>query len=456
MRRALILAAGKGTRMKSNTPKCAYPILNKPMILYQIEALERANVDQIIVVVGYKSEFIKNLLGSRVIYVYQDEVLGTAHSALQAEDILSQTDGKTIILPGDMPLIHAPLIDKLFQAHNEMGNDLTVVSTIQNDPKGYGRLIYDEYGNVHQIIEDRDCNDDQKTIKEVNSGCYVVNNKEFYLNLKKIKINLRSGEYLLTDIVKTMQKDYKVSVFKARNSKEFLGINDLNQISIAEKYLRKIINRSMMESGVSMMNPDTITIGHDVILEEGVQILPNTTIYGYTHVKKNSIIGPNTELSNCNIEENCVVKHSLVYNSYISKETSIGPFSHVRDKAHIGERNRIGNFVEIKNSVTGHNTKASHLSYIGDSKVGKNVNFGCGSITVNYDGIKKHTTNIGDNVFIGCNVNLVAPLKVSDNVFIAAGSTVTKDIPEGSLAIARNKQINKEDYYNNLIKPKIE
>ena len=246
------------------------------MILYQIEALERANVDQIIVVVGYKSEFIKNLLGSRVIYVYQDEVLGTAHSALQAEDILSQTDGKTIILPGDMPLIHAPLIDKLFQAHNEMGNDLTVVSTIQNDPKGYGRLIYDEYGFVHQIIEDRDCNDDQKTIKEVNSCCYVVNNKEFYLNLKKIKINLRSGEYLLTDIVKTMQKDYKVSVFKARNSKEFLGINDLNQISIAEKYLRKIINRSMMESGVSMMNPDTITIGHDVILEEGVQILPNT------------------------------------------------------------------------------------------------------------------------------------------------------------------------------------
>ena len=456
MRRALILAAGRGTRMKSQIPKCAYPILNKPMILYQVEALERSNVDEIIVVIGYKSEIIKKLLGSRVIFVKQEEVLGTAHSALQAHDLLSNDSGKTIILPGDMPLINAPLIDKLFQAHNDMENDLTVVSTNQIEPKGYGRIIYDDYGNINQIIEDRDCNDDQKKINEVNSGCYVVNNNVFFKNLVKIEMNLRSGEYLLTDIVKVMQKDFKVSVYKTNDHKEFLGVNDLNQISIAEKYLRRIINRSMMESGVSMMNPDTITIGHDVILEEGVQILPNTTIYGFTHVKKNSIIGPNTELSNCNVEENCTVKHSLIYNSYISRDTRIGPFAHIRDKAYIGEKNRIGNFVEIKNSRTKENTKASHLSYIGDSNVGSNVNFGCGSVTVNYDGVKKHITNIGDNVFIGCNVNLVAPLKVSDNVFIAAGSTVTKDIPKGSLAIERNTQINKNDYYNNLIKPKKE
>ena len=454
MRRALILAAGRGTRMKTDIPKCGYPILKKPMILYQIEALERANVDQIIVVIGYKAKYFQELLGSRVIFVRQEEMLGTAHAALQAKSLLELKIGKTIIMPGDMPLIHAPLIDKLFRGHEEMGNDLTVVSMIQENPRGYGRIIYDEYGNINNIIEDRDCNDVQKQINEVNSGTYLVNNKNFYKNLNKIQMNARSGEYYLTDIVKIMQKNHKVSVFRARNNFEFMGVNTLYQVSMAEKYLRRMINRSMMESGVSMVNPDTITIGHDVIIEEGVRIFPNTTISGNTHIKRNSIIGPNTELNDAIIEEECEIKHSLVFDSYISKKSKIGPFSHIRDKTIIGEKNRIGNFVEMKNSKTQENTKAAHLSYIGDSIVGKNVNFGCGSITVNYDGVKKHTTKIGDDVFIGCNVNLVAPLNVSDNVFIAAGSTVTKNIPKGSLAIARNKQINKEDYYKNLVKAK--
>ena len=454
MRRALILAAGKGTRMKSEIPKCGYPILNKAMILYQIEALERANVDQIIVVIGYKSKFFENLLGSRVIFVKQEEMLGTAHAALQAKSLLENKDDKTIILPGDMPLIHAPLIDKLFRSHEEMGNDLTVVSMVQDNPKGYGRIIYDEFRNIDQIIEDKDCNDVQKQTKEVNSGTYLVNNKSFYKKLNKIQMNSRSGEYYLTDIVKMMKKEYKVSVFKARNNLEFMGINTLYQVSLAEKYLRRIINRSMMESGVSMINPDTITIGHDVIIEEGVKILPNTTITGNTHIKRNSVIGPNTELNDALIEEGSFIKHSLVYDSYVGKNSKVGPFSHIRDKTVIGEKNRIGNFVEMKNTKTKENTKASHLSYIGDSIVGKNVNFGCGSITVNYDGVEKHTTKIGDDVFIGCNVNLIAPIEVSENVFIAAGSTVTKNVPKGSLAIARNKQINKEDYYKNLIKPK--
>lgn len=452
MRRALILAAGKGTRMKTDIPKCGYPILNKAMILYQIEALERANVDQIIVVIGYKARYFKELLGSRVLFVKQEEMLGTAHAALQAKSLLELEDGKTIIMPGDMPLIHAPLIDKLFRSHEEMGNDLTVVSMKQENPRGYGRIIYDEYGNLNNIIEQRDCNDIQKRIKEVNSGTYIVNNKNFYKNLNQIEMNTRSGEYYLTDIVKIMQKKYKVSVFRARNNFELMGVNTLHQVSMAEKYLRRMINRSMMESGVSMVNPDTITIGHDVIIEEGVKILPNTTISGNTHIKKDSIVGPNTELNDAIIEEECVVKHSLVFDSYISRNSKIGPFSHIRDKTIVGERNRIGNFVEMKNSKTKENTKSAHLSYIGDSIVGKNVNFGCGSITVNYDGIKKNVTKIGDDVFIGCNVNLIAPLNVSNNVFIAAGSTVTKDIPKGSLAIARNKQINKEDYYKNLVK----
>jgi bifunctional UDP-N-acetylglucosamine pyrophosphorylase/glucosamine-1-phosphate N-acetyltransferase len=446
MRRALILAAGKGTRMKTEIPKCAYPILNKPMILYQVEALERANVDDIIVIVGYKSDVIKKILGSRVNFVYQKEILGTAHAVIQAKKLLEDKTDQTIILPGDLPLVNATLIDKIFRGHTEMGNELTVVSTIQENSKGYGKILYDEYGNISQIIEDKDCNEKQKNIKEVNSGIYIVNNQSFFKHLHKIKRNARSGEYYLTDIVKILQSDTKIGVFKEKNNIEVMGVNNLFQISKAEKYLRREINSSMMKAGVSMINPDTITIGHDVIIEEGVVILPNTTITGNSHIFRDCIIGPNTELNDAIIENECIVKHSLIYDSYISSRSKIGPFSHIRDKSHIGEENRIGNFVEVKKSTTGNNTKASHLSYIGDATIGKKVNFGCGSITVNYDGKYKHNTNIGDEVFIGCNVNLIAPIKVSKKAFIAAGSTVTNDVPEGSLAIAREKQTNKADY----------
>ncbi|MFU8787299.1 MAG: DapH/DapD/GlmU-related protein, partial [Candidatus Izemoplasmataceae bacterium] len=213
-------------------------------------------------------------------------------------------------------------------------------------------------------------------------------------------------------------------------------------------------NQNLMLSGVSMISPNTITIGHNVIIEPGVTIYPNTTITGSSVIRTGSIIGPNTEIHNSGIDEYAEIKHSLVYDSIVGAHTTVGPFAHLRNHAEIGAYNRIGNFVEVKKSTTGDHTKAAHLSYIGDATVGSNVNFGCGSITVNYDGVKKHQTVIGDDVFIGCNVNMIAPLKIADNVFIAAGSTVTKDIPKGALAIARNQQINKEDYSKNLIKPK--
>lgn len=454
MRRALILAAGKGTRMRTTTPKCAFPILKKPMIEYQIEALERANVDEIIVVVGYKKEVFETLLGSRVTFAYQDEMLGTGHAVMQAKSLLEDKEGETIILPGDMPLVSAPLVDHFFKAHHEMRSDLTIVSMIQENPKGYGRISRDDYGNVDAIVEEKDCNDIQKHIKEVNTGTYIIHNKKLFEALKDVKINDRTGEYYLTDIVKIMQKTQKVYAYKVDESEAMMGINTLYQVSKAEAYLRHLINKMMMEIGVYMINPDTITIGHNVVIEEGVTILPNTTISGYTVIKKGAIIGPNTELDNAYISESALVNHSLVYNSKVGAHTTVGPFAHLRDHADIGPNNRIGNFVEVKKSTTGAYTKAAHLSYIGDSVVGEDVNFGCGSITVNYDGKEKHQTLIGDHVFIGCNVNLVAPLKVSNDTFIAAGSTVTKDVPQGAMAIARNQQINKEDYAKYFISAK--
>ncbi|WP_232361949.1 DapH/DapD/GlmU-related protein [Haploplasma modicum] len=251
-----------------------------------------------------------------------------------------------------------------------------------------------------------------------------------------------------------MHKKYKVNSFLARHPHETMGVNDLYSISIAEKYIRDMVNKRHMLEGVSIINPETVTLGDNIIIERGAIILPNTTITGNTVIKKNAKIGPNTEIHDSVIHENVTVKHSLVYDSVVMENTTVGPFAHLREKTVIGKDNRIGNFVEVKKSTTGNNTKAAHLAYIGDSEVGNNVNFGCGSVTVNYDGVLKHKTKIGDDVFIGCNVNLIAPVEIGNNVFLAAGSTVTQNVPSGSLTIARSKQINKEDYAKNLIKPK--
>lgn len=454
---ALVLAAGKGTRLKSDIPKCAYPILKKPIIEYTIEKFEETKLfKEIVCVVGYKKETFYELLGNRVLFAEQKEQKGTADAVLSAKSVLSKKEGATLIIPGDVPLITPNLIKKILNVHGEMGNDLTLVTMNVDNPKGYGRIVRNKYHLVEKIVEDKNCDEHQKTIKEVNTGIYVVNNKHLFKVLDKVTPNSVSNEYYLTDIVELMNRDYKINTFNVYDNWQTFGVNDLYEMSVAEKHLRVMINKNHMLNGVEIVNPETVTIGHDVIIEPSVMIAPNTTITGKSVIKTGSVIGPNSEVHNSNIHENVHVKHSLIYDSTVNKNSTIGPFAHLRNKAVIGENNRIGNYVEVKNSKTGDETKAAHLSYIGDATVGDRVNFGCGSITVNYDGVNKHQTVIGDDVFIGCNVNMVAPINISDSVFIAAGSTVTKDIPKGSLSINRGKQINKADYYSHLIKPKAE
>jgi len=450
----LILAAGKGTRMQSELPKCAYPILRKPMVEYIIENMEQSKIDEIALIVGHKKEYLVELFGNRVLYANQSEQLGTGHAVLSAQKLLKEKDGITFIIPGDTPLVTNILIDKILSAHNEMGNDLTIVSMIVDNPKSYGRIVRDEYNTIIKIVEENDCNPIEKQIKEVNTGIYVVDNKKLFNALEKIKLNDKKKEYYLTDIVSIMYKENKVNSFIVRDPQLTMGINDLYGISIAERVLRESINKELMIKGVAIMNPETVTIGHSVIIEKGVKILPNTTITGNTIIKKDAIIGPNTEIHNSKIFENVQVKHSYVYNSQVGKNTTVGPFAHIRENSIIGEDNRVGNFVEIKKSQTGFNTKMAHLSYIGDSEIGNYVNFGCGSITVNYDGKIKHKTKIGNDVFIGCNVNLIAPIEIGDEVFLAAGSTITQNVPSGSLTIARNRQVNKENYSEKLINKK--
>ena len=452
---AIVLAAGKGTRMKTELPKCAFPILKKPMIEYIVENIETSVVDEIICVVGYKKEYLQDLLKDRVEYAFQDEQLGTGHAVGKAADLLKDKKGTTVILLGDMPLINSKVINKVISYHTDKMNDLTVVTAEFENPKGYGRIVRNEYGSIEKIVEHKDCTKAQKTIKEINTGIYIVDNSLLFEAVEKIKINEQKGEYYLTDIVEIMKKeDYKVDAFLLWDSPKAMGVNDLYTISHAEKHLRNDINKSHMLNGVSIINPETVTIGHSVVIEEGVIINPNTFITGDSVIKKGAIIGPNTEIHSSIIHKNVSVKHSLVYDSEVFDNTTIGPFAHLRDGAVIGKNNRVGNFVEVKNSKTGNGTKAAHLAYIGDTVTGSRVNFGCGSITVNYDGINKNKTIIGDDVFIGCNTNLIAPVEIGNRVFIAAGSTVTKDVPEGALAIARNKQINKADYAKNLIRPK--
>jgi len=445
---AIVLAAGKGTRMKTELPKCAYPLLRKPMIAYIVENIRNSKqVDEIIVVVGHKREVIQEILGDSVTYVVQDQQLGTGHAVMVCKSYIKDMNGDCIILPGDMPLVDDIVIERALCEHHDRRHDLTIVTTKVDDPDGYGRIIRNESGYLDSIIEHHEATMSQRMISEINTGMYVVDTTMLFEALNSVTNQNSKNEYYLTDIVNIMQQsNHVIGTYYLKESYKSMGVNDLYTLSVAEAKLRLKINKAMMLKGVAMINPETITIGHNVQIEENVIIHPNTYITGNSVIKKGAQIGPNTEIHESIIGERVICRHSLVYNSVVEEDTTVGPFAHLRDGAHIGPHNRIGNFVEVKKSVTGQNTKASHLAYIGDATVGKNVNFGCGSITVNYDGKNKYQTTIGDDVFIGCNVNLIAPIQIEDNSLIAAGSTLNKNVPKGSLAIARAYQVNKENY----------
>lgn len=445
---AIVLAAGKGTRMKTELPKCAYPLLKKPMIAYIVEHLKNAEIfDELIVVVGHKKEIIQDILNTSVSYAIQEEQLGTGHAVKMAKNYLKDKDGFTFILPGDMPLIDDSIIREAINAHENNKRDLTLISAIVDDPTGYGRIIKNKENKLDSIVEENEASEEQKLIKEINTGIYVIKNEKLFSALDKINNNNSKGEYYLTDIVKILRNENAViCTYLLKTAYKAMGVNDLYALSIAEGRLRHDINKRFMLKGVAMINPETITIGQNVVIEENVTIHPNTYITGNSIIKKNSQIGPNTEIHNSIIGEGVTCKHSLVYNSRIQEFSTVGPFAHLRDGADIGPRNRIGNFVEVKKSTTGTNTKASHLAYIGDATIGQHVNFGCGAITVNYDGKHKYKTIIGNNVFVGCNANLIAPIEIHDESFIAAGSTLNKNVPKASLAIARAYQVNKENY----------
>jgi len=448
---AVVLAAGQGTRMKSKLYKVLHPVCGKPMVEHVVDNVRLLNVDRIVSIVGHGAEMVKDHLGEKSEYVLQAEQLGTAHAVQQAEQLLGSLDGTTLVVCGDTPLIRPETLQALYEYHHEQNAKATILTAVAETPFGYGRIIRNEQGQVEQIVEQKDATEEQQLVKEINTGTYCFDNKALFEALKQVKNENAQGEYYLPDVIEILKKQGDiVSAFATNDFNEILGVNDRVALSQAEEIMRNRINEKHMRNGVTIINPQNTHISIEAVIGRDTIIKPGVIIEGNTVIGEDCVIGPNSQIVDSQIGDRTTVFNSVVLNSSVGEDTAIGPFAHIRPDSNLGNHVKIGNFVEVKKSTLGNDTKVSHLSYIGDAEVGNDVNIGCGSITVNYDGKNKYKTIIEDNVFVGCNSNLVAPVKIGEGSFIAAGSTITKEVPKDALAIARARQENKLDYAKKL------
>lgn len=448
---AVILAAGQGTRMKSKLYKVLHPVCGKPMVEHVIDHIGMLDVQKTVTVVGHGAELVKETLGEKSEYVLQAEQLGTAHAVLQAKPILSGLEGTTLVVCGDTPLIRPETMQALFAHHEKQQAKATILTAVAENPTGYGRILRDAQGQVSQIVEQKDATSEQQLVKEINTGTYCFDNQALFAALEQVNNDNAQGEYYLPDVIEILQKQGEiVSAYVTDNFDETLGVNDRFALSQAEEFMRARINERHMRNGVTIINPATTHISADAIIGSDSVILPGVIIEGKTVIGEDCHIGPNSHIVESTVGNGTKIHSSVVLNSRVGDETSVGPFAHLRPESSLGNHVKIGNFVEVKKSTLGDDTKVSHLSYIGDAEIGKNVNVGCGSITVNYDGKNKFKTIIEDDVFVGCNSNLVAPVTLRKGSFIAAGSTITKEVPEDALAVARARQENKLNYVSKL------
>lgn len=442
--KVIILAAGEGKRMKSKLPKVLHKVQGRTMLDHVIDAAEKSGAEDICVVIGHGGDEVKAAVeGRNVKFAVQEKQLGTGHAVMQAGDFIEE-DCDILVLYGDTPLITPETIGKLLDFHKAEENSISIISAIVENPAGYGHIIRNEKGEFLKNIEHKDADDKEKLVKEINTGIYCFTGKALKKGLSLLKNDNAQGEYYLPDTLEIILKDGgRVNAMAADSADEFAGVNSRMQLADAEKYMRRKINLMHMENGVTMIDPERTYIEAGVKIGCDTVLLPGVVLEGNTVIGEDCVVGPDSRLTNVTLG-NCVkFQYSTAIDSSVGDNTTVGPYAYIRPDCHIGKNVKIGDFVEVKNSVVGDGTKVSHLTYIGDSDVGERINFGCGTVTVNYDGHKKFRTVIGDDVFIGCNTNLVAPVKVGSGSYIAAGSTITDDIPENCLAIARERQINK-------------
>jgi bifunctional UDP-N-acetylglucosamine pyrophosphorylase/glucosamine-1-phosphate N-acetyltransferase len=448
---AVILAAGEGTRFKSETPKVLHKLMGKALIERVILKLP-AGLAKTIVVVGHKGGIVRGHLESlsqparsgKLCFATQEKQLGSGDAVKKAAKAAAGFSGNVLVLCGDTPLVKTETIKKLINFHKKEKADCTVLTFEPESPFGYGRIVR-QGSSVTAIVEEKDADEEQKKLTEVNSGMYVFSAGQLFDALRRIRPDNAKKEYYLTDVIKILNgKNRKVAAFKIGDYREVIGINSRYELAAAETILRAEVLKGLMLSGVTVTDPATTYVDDTVKIGADVTILPSTMISGSTTVARGSTIGPFTFLSDSKVGRGAEIRASFVYGAEISDGVKVGPFSHIRPGTRIGKNSRVGNFSEVKKSTINENTKVSHLSYIGDACLGKNVNIGAGTITCNYDGKLKHHTHIDDDVFVGSNTNLVAPVSVGKGSLIAAGSTITDDVPAGSLAIARQRQIIKK------------
>jgi len=436
--KVLILAAGLGKRMKSKYPKVVHKILGKPMINWVVDLAK--DFGEVGVVIGYKAEIVRNYLPNDVKIYLQEPQLGTGHAVMCAKDFISP-DQDLLILYGDVPLLKRETIENLKTIHEVNGYNATVLTFMPEDLTGYGRII--KQGAKVRIVEDRDTNKEQKKIREANSGIYVFSGKFLLESLGKINNDNAQKEYYLTDVVALSERSGTMLV---EDPIEVTGVNDRIQLAQLETTARQKILENLMLSGVTIVDPQSTFIGPDVVIGIDSIIHPFTIIEGRTIIGEDCEIGPYTHIVESQIDNNVRVVRSEVEKSVIENDVSVGPYSRLREGTVLKEKVKIGNFVETKKSVIGKKSKAQHLTYLGDATIGEDVNIGAGTITCNYDGYNKYPTSIGDKAFIGSNSSLVAPVNIGKGAIVGAGSVITKDVPEDSMALGRAMQINKEGW----------
>ena len=454
--KAIILAAGKGTRMKSSLPKVLHKISGKALVERVIDSILKINnLSEIFVITGHQSELVTDFLNNKyknetVKTVLQEPQLGTGHAVFQAYEDIKDFKGTVIILCGDTPLLTTQTLQNFIEFHKKSDASLTVMSALFDDPTNYGRILRDNLGDIKKIVEEKDANNEEKQIKEINAGVYCIEWEKISPAFFELTTNNEQGEYYLTDIIDwSVKKGLKTCGYILESNKEIFGINSRQHLAEATNFLNTITVKNLMDKGVTFISPENTFVSPETKIDQDSIVYPGCVFEGSNVFGENCIIGPNTFIEgNVKTGNNVKIIQSKISNAYLGNNSTIGPFAHLRDNVEIRSDVRIGNFVEVKKSTVNSSTNISHLSYIGDSSVGKNVNIGAGTITANYDPLskKKSQTIIEDNVKIGSNSVLGAPVTIKNSANIAAGSVITKEVPEFSLAIAREKQKNIENW----------